>query len=145
MCPIFDTYHLSCLTIHQKILWGGSFGCKLLNLTCLTMKSLNCHHTNKHSPWKLIRNTLKTQALFSSIHLTVKCTEEALLLKSLTNRSPQQYFLSPEFKIPGTGAINSLPNLLYILYIKKWSISSHFSIQFLFQVSYNQRIYVPVQ
>ena len=45
----FDGSASSCLTIYQKALWGGFFGCKnVLNFTCLTIKFHDCHHTNAY-------------------------------------------------------------------------------------------------
>ena len=47
LCPIFNGFALSCLSIHQKIFWGGSLGCKnMLNFTYLTMKFHNLHHAS---------------------------------------------------------------------------------------------------
>ena len=47
-CQVFDKSASSCLIRYQKILWGGSLGCKnLLKFTCLTMKFHNRHHANE--------------------------------------------------------------------------------------------------
>ena len=49
LCQIFYSFASSFLTRYQKILWGGSLGCKkLLKFTCLTMKFHNRHHTTVH-------------------------------------------------------------------------------------------------
>ena len=50
LCSIFYCSASSFLTIYQRILWGGSLGCKkLLKFTCLCMKFNNCHYANAES------------------------------------------------------------------------------------------------
>ena len=47
-CQVFDKSASSFVRWYQKILWGGSLGCKnLLKFTCLTMKFHNRHHANE--------------------------------------------------------------------------------------------------
>ena len=54
---VFDSSASSCLTMHQKILWGGSLGYKsILNFTFLTMKFSNSLHAIANLLSLLIRN-----------------------------------------------------------------------------------------
>ena len=80
--PTFDGSASSFLTVYQKILWGGSLGCKsILNFTCLTMISHNHHHANQHFLPKLSQ-----WVCYHSQSLTN--------YRSITNRGIVRYFVS---------------------------------------------------
>ena len=74
LCPIFDGSASNCLTMYQKILWGGVLGCKnILNFPCFTMKFHNRHDATLYSTClQLISNEYDSGAFRSVSNLVVR-------------------------------------------------------------------------